>query len=66
VEAEGWPSVACDRFAGESLDAYRARVREISEIIEGFRMSRYRGEFAEKMERRLILLQEQPLELLSA
>ena len=63
MEAEGWPTIECDRLEGENLDAYRARSGQIAEIIEGFRMGRYRGDFADKMERRLIRLQEQALEL---
>ena len=35
-------------------------------IVDGFRMGRYRGEIADRMERRLMRLQEQSLELLSA
>ena len=66
MEAEGWPSIEWDRFDGESPAAYRRRAAEIDAILEGFRMGRYRGELAEKMERRLIRLQEQSLELLTA
>jgi len=68
MQAEGWPVLQWERFPGESLQAYRRRVDEIEEILQGFRMSRYRGEVAEKMERRLVDLQEQSLErlLLSA
>ena len=66
MEAEGWPSMQVERFEGEPPVAYRHRAREIAEIVEGFRMGRYRGDNAERMERRLIRLQEQSLELLSA
>jgi len=66
VEAEGWPVLPHDRFKGESTEAYRRRVSEIGQIQDGFRMGRYRGDVAEHMERRLIRLQEQPLEALSA
>jgi len=66
VEAEGWQVLRYDRFKGESPDAYRRRVSEIGHIQDGFRMGRYRGDTAERMERRLIRLQEQPLEALSA
>ena len=68
MEAEGWPSLQWERFKGETLRAYQRRAGEIEEIIEGFRMGRYRGNVAEQMERRLILLQEQASEpaLLSA
>jgi hypothetical protein len=66
MEAEGWPALQVERFDGEPPAAYRHRAREIVEIVEGFRMGRYRGEVAERMERRLIRLQEQSLELLSA
>jgi hypothetical protein len=62
MEAEGWPSLQCERFGGETLPAYHRRATEIQQIIEGFRMGRYRGEIADQMERRLIRLQEQPLE----
>jgi hypothetical protein len=66
VEAEGWPVTQHDRFKDESTEAYRRRVSEIGQIQDGFRMGRYRGDIAEHMERRLIRLQEQPLEALSA
>ena len=63
---EGWPVLQYDRFKGESLEAYRRRISEIGQIQDGFRMGRYRGDVAEHMERRLIRLEEQPLEALSA
>jgi hypothetical protein len=68
MEAEGWPSMQWERFSGETLQAYHRRANEIRQIIEGFRMGRYRGETADQMEQRLIRLQEQALEpvLLSA
>lgn len=66
MEAEGWPTLQVERFDGEPPVAYRHRAQEIVEIVEGFRMGRYRGDIAESMERRLIRLQEQSLELLSA
>jgi hypothetical protein len=66
MEAEGWPSLQVERFDGEPAVAYRHRAQEILEIVEGFRMGRYRGDVAERMERRLIRLQERSLELLSA
>jgi hypothetical protein len=66
MEAEGWPALPHERFKGESNDAYRRRVFEIGQMQDGFRMGRYRGDMAEHMERRLIRLQEQPLEALSA
>ena len=66
VEAEGWPAMQHERFKGESNDAYQRRVSEIEQMQNGFRMGRYRGDIAEHMERRLIRLQEQPLEALSA
>lgn len=66
VEAEGWPVPQHDQFKGESPKAYRRRVSEIEQIQDGFRMGRYRGDIAENMERRLVRLQEQPLEALSA
>lgn len=66
VEAEGWPVLQYERFKGESPDAYRRRVSEISDIQHGFRMGRYRGDMAEHMERRLVGLMEQPPEALSA
>ena len=55
MEAEGWPSMQWERFSGETLQAYHRRANEIQQIIEGFRMGRYRGETADQMERRLIL-----------
>jgi hypothetical protein len=68
MEADGWPSMQWERFSGETLQGYQRRASEIQQIIEGFRMGRYRGETADQMERRLIRLQEQALEpaLLSA
>jgi hypothetical protein len=68
MEAEGWPSVRCERFKDETLQAFQRRAHEIQQIVEGFRMGRYRGDAAEQMEQRLIRLQEQGLEpvLLSA
>lgn len=66
VEADGWPVLHHERFEGERLSAYRRRVTEIGQIQDGFRMGRYRGDIAEQMERRLIHLEEQPLEALSA
>ena len=68
MEAEGWPSMQWERFEGEALQAYKRRAGELRQIVEGFRMGRYRGDVADQMERRLIQLQEQPfeLELLSA
>ena len=62
MEAEGWSSTQWERFRGETPQAYQRRADEIQQIIEGFRMSRYRGEAADQMERRLIRLQEQALE----
>ena len=62
MEAEGWPSLQGERFKGETLRAYHRRANEIQQIIDGFRMGRYRGETADQMERRLIRLQEQALE----
>ena len=66
MEAEGWPVPEYDRFESESLKDYRRRVAEIEAIHDGFRMGRYRGDLAERMERRLVRLQEQPLEARAA
>ena len=66
VVAEGWPEQQYERFESESLKDFRRRISEIEMIHEGFRMGRYRGDVAEHMERRLIRLEEQPLEALSA
>ena len=66
VEAEGWPVLQYERFESESPRDYRRRMSEIETIQDGFRMGRYRGEIADHMERRLVRLQEQPLEALSA
>jgi hypothetical protein len=66
LDAEGWPVLRYDRFESESLADYRRRVSEIETIREGFRMGRFRGDVAERMERRLVRLQEQPLEALLA
>ena len=59
---DDWPSVTCERFDGESLETYLRRSSEVIEIIQGFRRLRYRGEEAEKMEQRLIELQEPRLD----
>jgi hypothetical protein len=66
LEAEGWPVLRYDRFDSEDLADYRRRVSEIESIREGFRMGRFRGDVAERMVRRLVRLQAQPLEALPA
>ncbi|HVY51906.1 MAG TPA: hypothetical protein VHA07_10160 [Devosia sp.] len=66
MEAEGWPMPRYDQFKGESPESYRRRISEIGQIQDGFRMGRYRGDLAEHMERRLVRLLEQPLEVRSA
>ncbi len=63
MEDEGCPSMQLERFEGETLPAYKRRAAELLQIIEGFRMGRYRGDVDDQMERRLIRLQEQPFEL---
>ena len=68
MQAEGWPSMQWERFSDETVQAYHLRTNEIQQIVDGFRMGRYRGEAAEQLERRLLRLQEQASEpeLLSA
>jgi hypothetical protein len=66
VEAEGWPQIVPDRFDGEDLRSYRTRADRIREIMTGFRMNRYAGDFAEQKERELLNLQERGPERLSA
>jgi len=56
------PDIVCERFDGETRDTYRRRSEEVVEIIQGFRNLRFRGEVAEQMERRLMVLQEPHLE----
>lgn len=58
MEPDGWPTLQWERFKGESLRAYQRRAREIQEIMDGFRMGRFRGDVAEQMEQRLVQLQE--------
>jgi hypothetical protein len=59
---EHWLPIRCKRFDGESMDAYQRRAAKITEIITGFRMSYYRGDLGEAMERKLLELQTPALE----
>ena len=60
---EHWPAIRTKRFEGESVAGHKRRATEIEEIITGFRELKFRGDIAEEMERRLIMLQEPHLEL---
>lgn len=51
-----WPPVKCDRFEGESDEAYNERIGKVSEIVTGFRMGRFKREIADEMDRLLVQL----------
>jgi hypothetical protein len=53
-----WPAIRVERFDGETWDHYQRRSAEVKEIIQGFRKLRFTGDVAERMEERLIMLQE--------
>ncbi|MBN9315886.1 MAG: hypothetical protein J0I99_09125 [Devosia sp.] len=55
---ELWPAIKVERFLDESPRQYEARRAEIVSIITGFRNGRYEGALAERMEERLIALQD--------
>jgi hypothetical protein len=55
---EIWPAIKVERFYDEPLKHYEARRAEITTIINGFRRGRYTGELAERMEQRLVALQD--------
>ncbi len=55
---EIWPAIRVERFYDEPLAHYEARRREIISIITGFRNGRYEGVVAERMEQRLVALQD--------
>ncbi|MDC9822485.1 hypothetical protein PRN20_01965 [Devosia sp. ZB163] len=55
---ELWPAIKVERFYDEPLAHYETRRGEIVTIINGFRRGRYEGEAAERMERRLVALQD--------
>jgi len=57
-----WPAIRVERFDGESLDHYKRRAAEVREIIQGFRKLRYTGATADRMEERLLMLQEPHIE----
>lgn len=57
-----WPAIRCERFDGETAEHYVRRSTEVREIIQGFRKLRFDGELAERMEQRLMLLQEPHIE----
>ena len=59
---DSWPAIRCERFDGEAMDHYQRRSAEIREIIQGFRRLKYDGETADRMEQRLVLLQEPHIE----
>ncbi|WP_423065450.1 hypothetical protein [Devosia sp. CN2-171] len=62
---EIWPAIKVERFYDELPKHYEARRAEIVTIINGFRHGRYDGAIAERMELRLIALQD-GLELAAA
>lgn len=66
MESDGWPKLQIARFEKEGESEFRARSREISKIVEGFRMGRYQGDVAEFMERRLIQLEERGLDRIAS
>lgn len=55
---EIWPAIKVERFYDEPLQHYEARRAEITKIINGFRNGRYEGALADRMEQRLIALQD--------
>lgn len=55
---ELWPAIKVERFYDEPQKHYEARRQEIVSIIKGFRHGRYEGMQAERMERRLIELED--------
>lgn len=55
---EIWPAIKVERFYDEPLAHYEARRKEIISIITGFRHGRYDGVVAERMEKRLVALQD--------
>ncbi len=55
---EIWPAIRVERFYDEPQAHYEARRAEIITIITGFRHGRYEGELAERMEERLVALQD--------
>jgi len=55
---EIWPAIRVERFYDEPLAQYEARRREIIAIIRGFRNGRYDGAVADRMEQRLMALQD--------
>ena len=55
---EIWPAIKVERFYDEPLKHYEARRAEITKIIKGFRNGRYEGALADRMEQRLIALQD--------
>ena len=66
MQSDGWPRLQISRFEKETDTEFRTRSREISNIIEGFRMGRYQGDLAEFMERRLIHLEERGLDRIAS
>jgi hypothetical protein len=55
---EIWPAIKVERFYDEPLAHYEARRKEIVSIITGFRNGRFEGAIAERMEQRLVALQD--------
>lgn len=55
---EIWPAIKVERFYDEPLAHYEARRKEIISIITDFRHGRYDGVVAERMEKRLVALQD--------
>jgi hypothetical protein len=58
VSDEHWPQIKVERFDDESETAYRRRRDMIVNIMTGFRLGRYEGETADRLEQRLVALQE--------
>ena len=55
---EIWPAIKVERFYDEPLAHYEVRRREIVSIVSGFRNGRYEGALADRMEQRLMALQD--------
>lgn len=58
MSSDRWPAVRVERFMDEPIDQYVKRRDEIVTIITGFRRGRYTGDTAERMEQRLVALQD--------
>lgn len=58
MPSDEWPRVRCERFDGESREAFVHRAARAEAIIWGFRSGRFRNETAEMLEQELLSLLE--------